>query len=214
MNQRNISIILILVIIGSLTAIIYRHHPIRKSATSIWVPFGQFAATEVSNLLQGHGKVAAVLFDTRKFGMQGQVGAFDAFKQAIQSNHGVTLAGETILQPVKPDKGGIQFPGQQVQALAQRHAGADLIVCFGGAPFVDVAKLDWDKSRNPRLVSVLSFTAEQMRDLFTRQILIRSIAPPQPTPAEVAPAIHEVSGLPIQVITPENAAAVFATTPQ
>jgi len=208
MNQRIIGILAVLVILGSLATLLYRYRPLPRDSKG-WEPLGQLAARETSNLLKGNGKAAAVLFDIRRIGMQGEVSAFESFKKAVKSNPGVTLAGATVLQPVKLDKEHMGFTVQQLQELARRYAGADLIVCFGGAPFVDIEKLDWDNTRNPRLVSVMSFTAQQLRELFARQLLVLSLAPPVPTPAEVPPATLQEGGLTVQVITPETAAAVL-----
>ena len=208
MNQRVIGILAVLVILGSLVTIVYRHHPMRKKSQG-WAPLGQLAARETSDLLKGHGKVAAVLFDTRRIGMQGEVAAFEEFKNALKANPGVTLAGDTLLQPVKVNKDRLGFTAQQLQELGHRYAGADLIVCFGGASFVDIEKLEWDRTSNPRLVSVMSFIPQQLRELFARQILAFSLAPPIPGPAEAPPATLQENGLTVQVITPETAATVL-----
>jgi len=201
-----------LVILGSLAMIVHRYQPMRHSSVT-WAPLGQLAAREVAELVHGHGKIAAVLFDTRRIGMQGQVSAFESFQTAVKSNPGLTLAVATIIQPVQLDKSGaLGFTVQQVQELAKSHAGADLIVCFGGASFVNIEKLDWDAARNPRLVSVMSLMQPQLLDLFARQILALSIS--MPLTANEIPAItrHE-GGFTFQVITPENAADVLRPPP-
>ena len=53
-----------------------------------------------------------------------------------------------------------------------------------------------------------------MRDLFAKTILVMSIAPPQPTPTEVAATIRNVGGFTLQVITPDTAAAVLGAIPR
>jgi hypothetical protein len=209
MNRRTVAIVSVLVILGSLALVVRRCHAPRRRDPQAWAPLGRLAAREVAALLPAGGKVAAALFDTRRLGMQGEVSAFESFRAALKSAPGVALAGDTVLQPKKLDDGRMGFTAQQVQELLRRHAGADLLVLFGGASFVDLEGIAWDAEGTPRLVSVMSFTPEQLRPLFACRALVLSLAPPMPTPTGTAPVLRQEEGLVLQVITPATAAQAF-----
>lgn len=171
---------------------------------------GERLAAETIRVTSGRGRIVVAKLD------HGQSPVIDCqfatFRKALRASSQFEIIDIDTPDPEKKSKYG---PGTGMSArrfarLVEKHANADLIVSFIGAP--DPKELKLSAGKSPRLVAVCR-SPKELKALFERQILVVALVPrfhfPAPGP-EKPRTSDEWFDRQFEVVTPDMVVATGA----
>ena len=203
MKKTGLLVVSIIVIIGSVWAILGRHYqPTQKVRLPEFSALGKVAAEEVRKVMPAGGRVVLVVCEV-PVGMVGMEVAVGSFQSALTPMTTERITIKNLAEGANAT--------QELKALLEKHAAVDVVVTIGGAGFLDESALVNSSQSVPRLVPVLSFLPLQLKALLAAQRVPLGIMPnfhavpptnPPQTPREWFDSVFVV-------VTPETPVAAF-----
>ena len=200
MKKTGLLVVSIIVIIGSVWAILGRYYqPTQKVRPPELMAVGTVAAEEVRKLAPAAGKVVLVVCHgpVEMLGMEMIV---ESFQQAFPGTVTERIAVKNFVDRTAAT--------QELLGLLEKQAEVDVVVTIGGAGFLDESALVNSSQSLPRLVPVLSFLPVQLKALLAAQRVPFGIMPnPKAEPPERKPqTAHEWFDTAFVIVTPQTPA--------
>ena len=231
-KQRVLLLVAVVVILISLVLIFRRVAP-RGSQDLLGLNVvGEVAAEETTRLLNGRGRVVMIYFEPKGSAKAGNEFVRQAFERKLREMEGIQLVATEVI-PVPAESAS-----RQAAELVRKHAGVDVVILVGGllnVPATDAAEAPPRPADGagprltepmevedfvslprplPRIVSVLTFGAENTKRLLEEGIVTVAIENPY-YPVPMPHAIHNARDLfdSLYVVVSSNNIAALQLNP-
>lgn len=171
---------------------------------AIFEASGRAAAEQIMEFLGGRGRLVVLTGNHGSARSPVQESFLRGFQAAAQARPGVTIAA---VEWITPNHLGI--PAATFLPLLQRHARADALVSFVGAPVLQDDDLHRLPAQRPKLI-VLSGAPAVTHRLLGKKIVDAALVPAGPGSPDAAPGTHPA----FRVVTPATMPAQAPEEPQ